>query len=170
MRKMLTLLILFLFMLGLFASYLYLTEKTTAGSLKIAAGEEQIRQGEEMLAKGKTRLSNGQQQLSVAKKSYNSIKTISYLSVVAIPFAGGIIAVTNSKILGKKISEGSQLVANGKSKIKAGEDQLNAGKEALSLGKERLKLADKIRIASGIGAIFCAALFVVLGFCWRRKR
>jgi|SRR5579862_8065147 len=170
MGKKLTLLFIFILMLGLFAGYLYLTEKITAGSLKIAAGEIQIKQGEQMLMQGKAKLSNGRQQLSQAKKSYNNIKTVSYLSVAAVPIVGGFLAITNNKVIGNKISEGGQLVANGQKKIKAGEEQLNAGKRELLLGKERLKQADKIRMACLIGVIFCAALLGVLGFWWRRRK
>jgi hypothetical protein len=169
MGKKLTLLCIFLMMVGSFVGYVYLTEKTTAGGLKIAEGEKQIEQGEQMLAKGKAKLSSGQQRLTQAKKDYKSIKTVSYLSVAAVPLAGGLLAVTNKQFLGGKIAEGNRLVAKGENKIKAGEEQLNAGKEALRLGKEKLALANKIRMTCGIGALICAALLSVLGFFWRQK-
>jgi len=166
MRKLLTLLFIFLLMLGLFAGYLYLTDKITAGSLKIATGEKQIEEGEKELAKGKAKLSNGERNLSQAKSGYKSIKTISYLSAVVMPFAGGVLTVASSQAIGNKISEGNQLVARGQQKIKAGQSQLSEGKKELSMGKERLKKAEKIRIVCGVGAIICAVLLIVLGFCW----
>ncbi len=168
MGKVLTLVLTLILTLGFIACYLFLTVQINTGSLKIAAGQKQLEDGEQMVARGKTKLSSGNQQLSSAKSGYSKIKTLSYMSVVAAPVAG-VVALAGNQVIGNQISEGDQMVAQGRSKIKAGEEQLSAGKLQLQHGVQRLALAKKIRIACAIAAVIFAALLIVLVVCWRKK-
>jgi uncharacterized phage infection (PIP) family protein YhgE len=168
MGKILTLLFIFLLIVGLMASYLFLTKQITVGSEKITTGQKQIDQGEKRLVKGKAKLSRGQKQLSQTKNEYDGIKTGFYASMATLPVTGEILAVVTNKIISNKIAEGDQAVAEGEHKIKVGEQQLNAGKLELSRGIEKINLANKIRIVCAIAAGFFTFLLIVLGFCWRR--
>ncbi len=167
MRRILTLFLLLVLTIGLTSSYLFLSDKITTGRQKIVAGEKQLKEGEEMLAKGKAKLARGKQQLSQAKSGYSSVKKPSYLLAAGLPVAGAVLALAGDKVIGNKISQGDQMVAEGSRKVKNGEEQLEAGKLELQRGIRHLKMANRIRIACGIGALFFACLLVRLGYCWR---
>lgn len=168
MGKLLTLLFIFLLLLGSLGGYLFLTNKITIGSLKIASGEKQLQEGEHMLTSGKAKLAKGERQLSQGKQVYGGVKAASLMGIATIlPISVVAVAVVNSdKVTSSKIAEGDRQVARGKEKVKAGEAQLEAGKLELRQGVERLHQANKIRIACGIATIFFTALFVVLGLFW----
>jgi uncharacterized phage infection (PIP) family protein YhgE len=168
MGKLLSLLIIFLITLGSTTGYLFLSEQIIEGTKKIAAGEKQIQQGELALARGKARLSNGEEQLSNAKSGYHEMKTASYALIAAAPVTA-VIALAGNNMVGSKIAAGNQQVAAGKNKVKAGEEKLSEGKQEITRGITRLDQANKARIACGIGAIFFAALLIVLACRWRKS-
>jgi len=167
MKKLITLLFLILLTLGLLIGYLFLTEKIIAGNLKVAEGQKQLEEGEKMLASGKARLARGESRLSRVKGTFNQFKSLTW-AATAMPIAGGIAVLATDQIAKQKIKEGQQLVTQGRGKIQMGENQLAAGKLELSHGIKRLDEVNKIRIACGIGTAFFTALFIVLGFSWRK--
>ncbi|MEO8401005.1 MAG: hypothetical protein ABI597_04305 [Gammaproteobacteria bacterium] len=169
MKKRIILLITILLAAISIAGYLFLTKEIILGHLKIADGQKQLADGEQTLERGEAKLASGNKRLSRAKNSYSKFKTVPFYAVAALPVAGQIIALTGDKIAGQKIAEGNRLVAQGANKVKAGEDRLAEGKLQLAQGTDKLALANKIRIACGITAIFFSLLSFALGFYWRRS-
>lgn len=164
MKKIVTLSFILLIALSCWVSYLILTDKITAGSVKIANGEKQLAEGRELLAQGKAKLARGQEKLSQLKTVHKSSKFLSVVEYAVAPETLGVYFATKHVI-----ADGNQQVAQGKAKIKAGEEQLAAGNVKLHRGIERLALANKIRIACGIGAIVFISFFIVLLVCWRKS-
>jgi hypothetical protein len=167
MKKILTLLFVFLLALGCMAGYIYLNNQIAAGSLKVAAGQKELEEGEHKLSKGKAELSAGEQKLSLVKSGYKGVKSSSLLWITALPVAGEVFAVASNKLVSNKIAQENQLVSRGKNKVKDGEEQLHIGKLELHHGIELLDLAKVLRFICVIGVISFSFLLIILGFYWR---
>jgi uncharacterized phage infection (PIP) family protein YhgE len=167
MWKKLTLLVLALLTIASFISYLIITEKYLVGSAKVAEGKKQLAEGEQMLARGKAKLASGEQQLSQAKRAYHKARPALWAAAV-FPVAEGVLLLAGNKIVKSKISEGNQLVAQGKGKVEAGEQQLKEGKLQLQQGIQQLAFANNVRIACLVATFIFGFMLVALGFYWRK--
>jgi hypothetical protein len=162
--KVLALLLFIFLAFALMTGYLFLTGKIVSGEQQITDGQAQLEKGEKTLAQGKAKLASGKRTLSQVKTAYRGVKVLPVVGIVALPVTGVVLGVASNNI-----SEGDKQVARGEASVKMGEGRVEAGKMALNQGKGRLVLANKIRLGCVLGAIFFAALVLVLGFYWWRS-
>lgn len=171
MKKGLTLISLLILSIACLSGYLILNKLIFEGSLRILAGEKQIAEGQLKLQRGKARLARGEKELSRGKKTYQGMTFATPLelaSTVVMPVF--IASVAANKVASDKISQGDQLVAQGREKIRAGEMRLAIGQEQLQQGIRRLNQAKWLRIFCGLGTVVFAVLFFGLGYLWKPRR
>lgn len=166
MAKTITLMITILLMLISITAYFYINQKIIAGEQQLSAGQQQYNAGEKKLAAGKRQLSAGKQKLSVAQDVYG-LTSITQINAVIknVPLAD---VVLNKA--GNTIASGHEKVKSGEQQIRAGEAKLKAGKQQLAAGREKLAMAKMIREYLLYGAIFFAALTLLLAIFWRRRK
>lgn len=109
-------------------------------------------------------LQAGEQKLSQGKHAYNETKENS-LPVLGSGVLNGGKDFTSAR---DRIGSWKKKIAVGNATVSAGERRLDAGQARLSQGKQHLSMAENARIACGLATILRVALFVALGFFWRR--
>ncbi len=165
MKKIGTLLFVFLLAILSLAGFLFLNKKIEDGTIKLSSGLHQLEQGKKSLSEGQDALLKGEKQLSQGKRMYKEIKKSSVLAVAMAPVAGAVMLASDQAIK-NKIEKGKMQIASGKEQIKSGKERLAKGNVELNDGYEKLKIAKILRAICAIGTVLLSILLIGLILYW----